>query len=168
MKDSGRGLVVLLAIAAGCSWLLNADLPPVVASHFSASGAADGHMTRDLYRVLMLLLGVGVPAIVAFAGGNAMSRPGARLNLPNRDYWLAPSRREQTVAFLRNHMAWFAAALAVFLLYVQWLVVDANRHTPPTLALSRLLAGLGIFLLVLAIWIGKLMARFSARRMRAA
>lgn len=47
----GTAALLLLLFALGAFvWLTAEALPPVVASHFSASGAADGFMPRKTYR----------------------------------------------------------------------------------------------------------------------
>jgi hypothetical protein len=134
-------------------------LPPVVASHFDASGAPDGALPRGLYLALMGALLAGVPLLLALLPRWMIGRDGARLNIPHRQYWLAPDRREQTLDFLRRQGRWFAAAVALFLAYAHGLVVQANRQ-PPSLATPALLAGLVVFLLATGAGLWVLHARF--------
>lgn len=115
------------------------------------------------YRAVLLALVVGVPLLVAFVPVAMTGRGLRRLNIPNREYWLVPERRESTIAFIRGHGRWFAAAVALFLSYVHWLVVRANELRPPTLSTSGIIAGLVVFFLVLAVWLFVLYARFRGR-----
>lgn len=145
-------------------WATSAGLPAVVASHFAASGQANGFMPRGMYLGIMLGIGIGAPLLVGLLPGALVKGDGRNLNLPNRDYWLAPERREETIAFLRGHGQWFAAAVALFLAYVHWLVVLANRLQPPMLSSSAISSGLIVFFVALAVWIGVLFYRFRRPR----
>ena len=160
----GTPALLLLLFALGAFvWLTAEALPPVVASHFSASGAADGFMPRKTYRAILLALVIGAPLLVAFVPVAVTGEGGANLNIPNREYWLAPERRESTIAFIRGHGRGFAAAVALFLSYVHWLVVQANELRPPALSTTGIIAGLVVFFLALAVWLFVLYARFRQR-----
>jgi len=43
--------------------------------------------------------------------GAIAGRGGRNLDIPDRDYRLAPQRRESTIAFVRMHGRWFAAVV---------------------------------------------------------
>jgi hypothetical protein len=150
-------LLCLLAVFVGFT---SSALPEIVASHFGATGAANGYMPRGMYRAVMLLLIVGVPLLLAFIPTSIAGPSGTRLNIPRREYWLAPERRESTFAYIGGQARWFAALVAVFLGYVHWLVVRANRLQPPELSTAGLLAGLIAFFLLLAIWLASLWSHF--------
>lgn len=150
----------LLFAGATFVWHTSASLPPVVASHFGSNGAADGFMPRDTYVAMMLVIAVGLPLLIAFLPGALASRGGKNLNIPHREYWLAPERRENTITFLRLHGQWFAAALALFLGHVHWLVVQANMLRPPQLSTFGMVAGLVAFFVFLGSWLVVLFARF--------
>lgn len=156
-------LPLLLAVLAAFVWFTSAALPEVVASHFGSSGAADGFMPRGVYIAVFLALIVGMPLLLAFLPGAVAGQGGRNLNIPDRDYWLAPERRDGTVAFVRMHGRWFAALVAVFLGYVHWLVVRANGLQPPELSTVGIAAGLAFFFLFLAAWLFVLLARFRRR-----
>ena len=153
--------LLLLAALAAFLWSTSAALPPVVASHFAGSGVANGFMARGPYVTLMFVIGVGVPLLIGFLPSTLVERGSHNLNIPNRDHWLAPQRRDATLAFLRVHGLWFGAAVAIFLGYVHWLVVQANRLQPPELSTRGILGGLAVFGLVLVAWLVVLFRRFG-------
>lgn len=157
-------LLMLLAAVGVFVWTTSAGLPAVVASHFAGSGQANGFMPRGMYRAIMLGIGIGAPLLVGWLPAMLVKGDGHNLNLPNRDFWLAPERQAATIAFLRGHGQWFAAAVALFLAYVHWLVVLANRLQPPVLSSSAMMAGLVVFFVALAVWIGALFRRFRLPR----
>ena len=153
-------LAALLAVLAAYVWHSAQQLPLVVASHFGSGGAADGFMPRGMYIGFMLAIIVGVPLLLAVLPTLAAGSDGARLKIPDRDHWLAPERRRATLAFVALHGQCFAAVVAVFLAYVQGLVVRANQLTPPMLQQQRLVAALVVFFAILGVWLLVLYRRF--------
>ncbi|MGZ6375538.1 MAG: DUF1648 domain-containing protein, partial [Ktedonobacterales bacterium] len=82
-----RAVFILLLVASALFvWLTSASLPPVVASHFGASGVANGFMSRSVYLGFMLAVVVLVPTLVALSGQLARLLPASLVNLPNRQY----------------------------------------------------------------------------------
>lgn len=156
-------LLLLLFSVSAFVLHTSAALPPIVASHFAASGAANGFMSRGTYVSIMLLFIVAAPVLIVLFPIAATGSDGKNLNLPHRDYWLAPERRAETIAFLRIHGQWFAAAVSLFLSYVHWLVVRANELRPPRLPSFGMSAGLVVFFLFVMVWLVVLFARFLRR-----
>ncbi|ODU31726.1 MAG: hypothetical protein BGP24_18675 [Lysobacterales bacterium 69-70] len=126
-------------------------LPAQVAAHFDAGGRADAAMPRAGYLVFFLVFAVALPLFVAVVSERLLRNPRTPLNLPRRDYWLAPERRAATVDFLCRQNAAFAVQLMLFLGYVQALVVCANRLQPPQLPSTAFLLGLLLFVAA-ALW----------------
>lgn len=155
-------LLVLLAILAFV-WSTSSTLPDIVASHFGPAGTADGFVPRHRYVALLTIFIVGVPCAVAFLPGIAAGNGGKNLRIPHRDYWLAPERRENTIAFIQRHARWFASILALFMGYVHWLVLRANAVQPPHLPTTAFVSGLIAVLLCLVAWLAILYARFHRR-----
>jgi serine/threonine-protein kinase len=141
---------VLLACAAGFICFTGLELPEQVASHFDAAGAANGHMPRSAYLVIMLVVGIGLPALATGISWITLDRPNARINLPNRDFWLAPERRAATISRLRGGILRFSAMLVTFLCYAHFLVVRANLAQPARLAQDWFVGGLVVFLVAMA------------------
>lgn len=158
-----RRLFPLLLLASALFiWHSSGALPERVASHFDGPGNANGFMPRDSYRWFMLAFGVGVPAVLTWIIA-AVYGSGARINIPHREWWLAPERREETVAWLVQHTHWFGCGLVVFLAYVHWLVVQANQLQPPHLAAPRIITALVAFGLGLALWVSAMLRKFLRR-----
>ena len=154
---------LLVAGAAAFVGLTSISLPDVVAAHFAADGRANGSMSRGAYEGVMLAFVIGLPAVLTGLSYVALGAPSARINLPNRDYWLAPERRAETVSYLRAQLARFSAVLLVFLCYVHWLVVRANAIQPPHLSARWMNVGLIGFAVFAIVWIRLLVRRFSKR-----
>jgi hypothetical protein len=99
----GKGsqlFLLFVACAAVFVWVTGLTLPNLVASHFGAEGAANGFMPRSFYIGFMLVVIIGLPALLVVVTWFALGSSSARINLPNRDYWLAPERRTETLATL--------------------------------------------------------------------
>jgi uncharacterized membrane protein len=156
--------LVLVAVIAIFVLVTSMALPPIVASHFGPAGAADGFMSRSVYTIFLLVMAVGAPLCLAFLPASLIRKRGDHINLPNRAYWLAPERRETTTRFLRLYGLWFAMAVALFLAYVHWLVVQANRLQPPTLSNAHMIGALVVFFVFLAVWLVVLFRRFRVLR----
>ena len=161
--SSGRALIPFLALVVCAALFVGLscqDLPDIVASHFDASGRANGFMPRRAYTVFMLAIVVGAPLVLALMPMRAFRNPRARINLPNRAYWLAPERRAATIDVLSTQAVRFATVVLVFLCYAHWLVVQAHALTPPALSTPRFMAGLVVFLLATLFWTVALIRRF--------
>lgn len=146
-------LLLTLAGLAGAQALWQHDrLPERVASHFNAAGVADGWTTRDGQTVWHV--GVVLCMTALFEGLARLSPrlPGELINLPRRDYWLAPERRAATHAWLAGLARLLGCVLLVFFLALFHLVYRANLDgirmppAPAGLLLGGLLASVGLVL----------------------
>jgi uncharacterized membrane protein len=106
--------MALLCLAQG-AWYYPL-LPDRIASHFTASGAQDAWMPKSgflcLYAGAIILVGL-VMLAGAYAPGVV---PDHRINLPNREYWLAAERRTETIGYFKRFFFWFGAATYALLL----------------------------------------------------
>lgn len=154
MSDRSLRVLFLLLLGAGAGFVLatSAELPESVATHFGTAGRPDAHMTRDGYRLYMLLMAVGFPLLLVGAIGWLPRRFPRYTNLPRRDYWMAPERREQALALLARHALWLGCAVVVFVSAMHWLLLRANENTPPQLPVGPFLLLLAGFLGVAALW----------------
>jgi uncharacterized membrane protein len=152
--------LLLVAVAGFFVWATSRSLPDVVASHFVASGIANGFMPRAFYVRFMLVFVVGLPLILLLLTNVTFTAASSRINLPHREYWLAPKQREETIAYLRRHTTIFGGMLVVFLSYVHWLVVQANNAVPPRLPSFWFIGGLVAFVASAILWIIALYKRF--------
>ena len=145
-------LIILIADAIYFVTVSSAGLPPLVASHFNASGVADGFMTKENYTVTMLAVSVGLPGFIALISLGLHKLPVSLINIPHREYWLSPERHADSMQTIKGFMDVLACILVVFLSYVHWLVVLANAHQPPVLSGSGIYAGLIFLMLLIGIW----------------
>jgi hypothetical protein len=158
-----RLLLVTLALGIAFVLLTGNSLPPVVASHFISGGTANGFMPRGTYLRFFTALLVGLPLFIAVVSSVTSVLPARFINLPNREYWLAPERQADTLSYLRNQGIRFGIILTVFLCFVHWLVVQANAHSPPFFPEPLFFIGIAAFLVGLVIWLGGFIVHFRRR-----
>jgi uncharacterized membrane protein len=137
-------LFALLLIACGLYVALSsASLPAIVASHFDGAGRANGTAMRADYRAFMTAFVVLLPLFVASVFSLVGKLPASSMNLPNREYWLAPERVAETKRVLVKFGHVLAGSLAIFLTYLHALVLYANKQIVPEL--PSLWPALGVF-----------------------
>lgn len=139
----------------------SANLPPQMASHFNAEGIANGFMSKESYTYTMLAVVVGVPGLLALMPLVLGKLPTSLINIPHREYWLAPENRAATFQTLKVWMGVLACFHLIFLSYVHWLVVQANEQQPPAMPAPDLYLGLIIFLVLIGIWSMLLLRQFK-------
>ena len=137
-------------------------LPERVASHFGADGKADGWMTKSQFAIFyvgmtsfMTLLFLGIGKLIEVT-------PDELINLPNKEYWLAPARRAATLAAFSEEMAWFGVAIVGFLISVMHLSFQATLSGTNRLE-NTFYWLFGGFLVFVALWLTRLFRRFSVR-----
>jgi len=163
MTRAFRVLLVLTAAAVVFVVQSSQGLPAVVASHFVAGGTPDAFMSRAGYTVFMALLTLGLPLLFPLVLQLASRLPPSMLNLPHRDYWLAPERKAATFQYLVGHGTVFGGLLLVFVCLVHWQVVQANAAQPPRLAEAPFLVALAAFILCTLAWLGVFFLHFRRR-----
>jgi len=156
-------LPLFIALAGGGAAFIIAtagDLPAQVASHFGRSEEPNAWTPRDTYVAIMVAAATLLPLfLVTVITWLPRIFPGA-VNIPNRDYWLAPEHRERSLAALADFGWAFGCLLALFIVGVHWTVVAANTNVPaqlPARPFQGLIAG---FIAAMGIWTVALWLRF--------
>jgi hypothetical protein len=155
-------LFFVLCLAASATFIVATThaLPEQVASHFGSGNAADGFMTRGGYLAFMLAFAVVLPLFLAtMTGLLPRMRPNA-INLPHRDYWLDPKRREATMGALSALGAWLGSLTTIFIAAMHYVLIVANGTSPPQLPADLFRMLLIGFVVGIALWIGTLLLRF--------
>jgi uncharacterized membrane protein len=155
-------LLVALAFVALLGlrlWRIYDFLPEIMASHFDAAGRPDGYQRKFGFALTGVALCAGNLALFAALPLLLRRLPIGLINMPHRAYWLAPERREHSIARFCSMLDWFACATIALLVAVFELAVRAN------LARAPLAAGAIWFLLVsylafTAIWSVQLFRAF--------
>jgi len=150
---------VLIAVA----WFIvttTGQLGDTVATHFGAGFLANGWMQRGEYLATSLTFATVLPAIVAGIVGWLPRIFPRYVNIPHRDYWLAPERSAATLETIAVRALLLGALLSFFMGGVHWLIVQANAVAPPRLPAQLFWMMLIAFLTAFAFWIWAIWSRF--------
>src|SRR5437879_2682995 len=127
------------------------QLPDVVASHFNARGVANGWQTKSAFfavfvgvSVLAAVIGFGIPRIIS-------AMPPQLINLPNKNYWLAPDHLAETQTFLNNYFAWFGCAVFLIIILTFDYAIQSNLRPASRPDISRMWYILAGFLAFVAV-----------------
>ena len=152
--------VLALVLVPVLVWTTSADLPARVATHFGNGGVPNGWMSHDAYLALMLPLTTLLPLFVVAVTGFVPRLALSQIRVANREHWLSPARRDETLAWLASHACWLGLVLMVFLGGIHLLTVQANARVPIRLSEPHFFALLGVFVALLAGWIVAMTLRF--------
>src|SRR5437762_12723974 len=109
-------------------------MPDQVATHFDANGHPNGWMSRAADLLFTALLGGGLPLFISGICFAIRFLPPVMINLPRRDYWLAPERRAETSDYIFRQSLWFGCLMVCFVGGIHLLVVAANQRSSPQLS----------------------------------
>lgn len=153
-------LVVMMVLYAAYVWKTLAEADVRLATHFDGDGVPNDWMTRGGYRAFILGFGLGMPVFMAGLFCVIAKLGGRGLNVPNKDYWLAPERREAALDFIRRQGVWMGCIMAGFFTALHHLTLAANELDPPRLPMPEFIAIVGCFLAAVGLWIFVLLRRF--------
>ncbi len=156
------GAIALCALAQAI--LAFPQLPDRLASHFGAAGAANGWMPKPTFFVVYAAM-IALAAVVGFYAPRSIAKkPALSIRLPNKEYWLAPERREETFAFFSRYFAWYGCILLLILVMAMGLAIQANFSSPPRMATGPILAIIAGFVVFNVAWVIQIMRHFSNPR----
>lgn len=136
-------------------------LPERVASHFGADGSPNGWAPKDFF-VGLYAGAVVLMAVTLFAASRSVSgKPDNKINLPNKDYWLAPERRAATFAWMTAALEWFGVATFALLFDVFGQAFRFNLD--PRGGLAHPGTSLAVYLGFTAVWMTVFLRKFFSR-----
>lgn len=162
MKRNLVPILMLVLLTAGFVGLVIGDagqLPDRVAVHFNASGQANGWASREQAVQFFERLTI-VPAIFFILAMIIRVLPTTLVNVPHRDYWLAPEHRAETMAAITGNFLWMGCLLVIFLAGIYRLTIEANHLAPPHLPLNWILPLAIGYVAVTIVWLGLFLRRF--------
>jgi uncharacterized membrane protein len=158
-----RGLFLAILVAAITQAIYAfPQMPERMASHFAASGAPNGWMTKEQFFVIYAITFLPALFLEFWVGGKISRTSEARINLPNKEYWLAPERRSATLAYFQTFFAWYGCALLLLLVFVFGLAMRANLSPKPELPTAPTLTAIAAFVVFNIAAIIAMLRRFSA------
>lgn len=160
VRKSVMPIFILLAVAAVQIAYYFPRLPATVASHFDAAGLPNRFEPKGTFLELYVVVLVFLAAIYLVLPRLLLVMPAQYINLPNKEYWLAPERREVTMEFFLDRFTVFGAGTLVLVVAVFQLGItaDLGQQTFPSTTAFWLL---GVYALFAAVWLGSMVIRFS-------
>ena len=151
-----------MLLAVGQLFLHLQHLPARIATRFDAGGMPNSFMSKSGYVTAMLGMHIGLPAFMVVIAWLSKGHD-SLLNLPNKNYWLAPQRREATLKVTEAVIVWMTVATQLFLLGITQLTFVANTQQR-NLSTSRLWLLMGVYLAVVGAVCGWLIMKFRIPR----
>ncbi len=130
------------------------SLPPNVASKFDNAGVASGQMSRENYCNLMIGTVLFLAAIHGLVFWPLRKLPFSLIKLPNKDFWLSPKNRDQTMQYITHWGIAMLSAVVLFFGGIHACVIAAHRVTPPAMSntvMTTLLGGIGLLVGVMVL-----------------
>lgn len=119
-------------------------------------------MSRSGFVALMLAMSVYVPwQCTEGVVWLARRLPPALINLPNKDYWLAPERREATLRLLGDHMRWLGLMLLLLFAGLYGQALLTAQPTWPQVSPQGWLLGAGLLAAAFLAWVVALNVRLQ-------
>ena len=161
MRRLSLMLFITLLIASS-AYLIGTlgQLPASVAIHFGGSGFADASMPRAGYALFILGFAILFPLFIvaSIVGLPLVTSRGVKL--PNREYWLAPARRGETLAAMGAFGGSLGCVLTVFASALHFTILEANTRSPPQLPAALFWSVLGGFFALVLMWQALFFLRF--------
>lgn len=163
MKNQPKSLWALIGVltVAGVDAAYHYPLlPEKMASHFGPSGQADGWMPKDAFMVMNVSLMLFTALLLGSIRTLLRYIPDDAINLPYKEFWLAPERRDGTLRVVSSYFLWFAVATTALLAAILHGVYRANLSPLPILG-SLTWVILGAYLVYTLCWTVSLTRRFK-------
>ncbi len=136
-------------------------MPEIMASRFDASGTPVSSMSKDRY------VGLAIGSIL-FLTGMFLSfplfihkTPNRLINLPNKDYWLSPERRQNTLIYFLDKLDIMGIITIVFMLIAFELGYRANLVNPVHFKSGIMWTCFAIFMICIIIWTYRFCMHFT-------
>ncbi len=163
MRFARFALVALLVVIALQVAYYAPRLPRTVASHFGLDGQPDGWMPKtaflELYAVIVVIT-VGPFLLLPLL----LKRiPDDLVNLPHKDYWLAPERRDETHRTIAVYLVWFGVGTLMLVSHVMGVSFAASLDPGPA-SPGTFWWALGLYLAFTVVWLVLFVRRFRQPR----
>ncbi|HEX2860777.1 MAG TPA: DUF1648 domain-containing protein [Lacunisphaera sp.] len=125
-------LALVLAALGQALWQ-HQRLPDRIAAHFNGSGQPDGWLSRGQQTAWHIGTVLFLAAVFQGIAALQPRLPKEYVNLPHRDYWLAPERAAATHAWVNGIVLRLGCAVMLFFIALFHLLYRANLTAQPRL-----------------------------------
>ncbi len=127
-------------------------MPETMASHFDGMGKANGFAPRTDFFALYAGLIALFFLIFRILPRQLGRLPDGLINLPNKNFWLAPERRESTFAVIEEQMVRFGSSTLILIIATMQLVFQANRSGEAGIPGKAMWGLLALYLFFSLVW----------------
>jgi uncharacterized membrane protein len=153
--------IILLLLCIGHAVYYYPLLPDRVASHFGASGQPDAWSGKESFVKIYLIVMTSIAILFPGIGLMLRKTPTSLIYLPNKDYWLSPERKQETIDVLSRQFLWFGSATLMLLLDI---FHQAFRvHLGKAQALNHPITSIAVYVAFSVLWSIALIAKFMRR-----
>ena len=165
MNKRTSAIIVFLLLCVACvahALYYYPRLPAQIAHHFDTSGQPDVWGSKIQFLIIYLAT-IAVIAATFLGFGLALSKiPNSLISLPNKEYWLTPERRQQTLGYLLPRFFWLGslALLLILDIFHQTVLLHLGKATK----LSHFGLSIGIYLVITFAWCITIYKKFSKKQ----
>ncbi len=153
IKANSKAILCMLATTACMQAIYYyPQLPAIMASHFDHSGSPNGWQSKPAFFTLYGSITIVLLLIFSRLSFWMTKVPIGFINIPQREYWFAAERREQTIAKIAGMGSQLNAVILAFIIGTMQLVFMANLQSPIRLASDTTLLLLALFLVYVCFW----------------
>ncbi|MBN2294690.1 MAG: DUF1648 domain-containing protein [Pirellulales bacterium] len=149
----------ILLVAVAHSVYYYPMLPAMMASHFDLEGQANGWASKSECMVVYAVIAGFIGVLFVGLSLAINKTPTWMLNMPHKDYWLAPERQEESYRWLSVSMMWIGNATMAMLVVCMEIVFRANLW-PAWKPGTAFLVTLCCYMTVVLVWTGLVLYRF--------
>ncbi len=167
--SASRYVIILLVLLAALQSVHYAPLlPDPMPTHFGDAGQPDESTPKTQYLLINFAAILGMAILFLVLPRAIRKIPNDWINMPRKDYWLAPEKRTETMNALQRQMEWLGAATIALLIGITQLTILAALSSGPldsqALLLLFILYGLyaAIWTVRFTVWATRRPARDSA------
>ena len=149
-QETPNRIFFILLIIAACHMLYYyPKLPNIIPSQYGIDGQANQYMSKQAFITIYAIAFYLVAAIFYFLVKFIDKMPVPMTNMPKKEYWLAPERRDATYAMLRVYLLWMGNSTLMFLILVMHTVITGSIRGSASLGKLFFLALTGFMLFTL-------------------
>lgn len=165
MKSRHFAFFVLMLLAVAAVAMYFHYMPLMSEKMMTQFGSSTGRSSQSSFTLQYVLAMGGISVVFLGIMWWIPKLPDRFINLPNKEYWLAPERRAATLESLGTHMLWMHNATLAFLLVVFYSIFRANLHGAPKLGPGFWIA-FAFYMLFTNAWGIALIVKYSSKPKR--
>ena len=152
--------IIVILVSLSLPLFYYSRLPETVASHFNFNGTADAWMSKESFLLTELGITIFLSALFLSIAFFLPKFPVTIINLPNKEHWLSPERRGESLKIFQRYFLWFGSLTIGFLTIMMQEVYLANLSDKVKISGNAWIY-LTVFLSAIAIMTVKLFMHFN-------